>query len=419
MSYFTNIQSFDDLKKRYRELVLMYHPDKGGSEEEFKKMGAEYEQLYSVWKHRKNDGKSNFSYQEPCEGWVGSRRSEYVSLKDTAEKVRRYAKEKYPQFTFSVCIDRGGSYCGSIDVYLMQSPYKINPADTDDAVYAATSVWYDASNIGTPEVRDAILDIRTYLMSYNYDKSDARFDYFNRGFYERFCIGKHDKPYKVEVNRKFRTGGDGPKEFKWKDGPAHAAIKKALAGKTFNYQSCCVRCGNDSGAAVYAPDRSRGLLLGTYNFYCQTKTFDATTYTPTIARRMKQRLADAGIVVNIINAWSTYKYLQYESYTPEAAAALAAEDRAKEEAYKQFLNGSKAKTGPAADVKVDDAPINTGDIEITQYSERAVAVFGNTRAHKDRLKALGGRFCRNLRGRAGWVFPRTKEAALRKEFSIS
>lgn len=48
------------------------------------------------------------------------------------------------------------------------------------------------------------------------------------------------------------------------------------------------------------------------------------------------------------------------------------------------------------------------DIEIVDYSDKAVAVFGNTKEIKDKLKSLGGRFNphlkRNGKKVAGWIF---------------
>lgn len=54
------------------------------------------------------------------------------------------------------------------------------------------------------------------------------------------------------------------------------------------------------------------------------------------------------------------------------------------------------------------------DFEIIDYSERAIAVFGNTQAIKDDLIALGGRFNPNLtvdgERRAGWIFSAKKRS---------
>ena len=45
MKYFANIHSADELRKAYRANVINMHPDRGGNEEEFKAMQAEFEQL--------------------------------------------------------------------------------------------------------------------------------------------------------------------------------------------------------------------------------------------------------------------------------------------------------------------------------------------------------------------------------------
>jgi hypothetical protein len=51
------------------------------------------------------------------------------------------------------------------------------------------------------------------------------------------------------------------------------------------------------------------------------------------------------------------------------------------------------------------------------YSDKALAVFGDTRLIKDELKALGGRFNPKLtyseQKQAGWIFSKSKEQELR------
>ena len=57
-------------------------------------------------------------------------------------------------------------------------------------------------------------------------------------------------------------------------------------------------------------------------------------------------------------------------------------------------------------------------LEIVDYSEKAVAVFGDTKAIKDELKSIGGKFNPRLNynggKRAGWVFPKSKLGELDK-----
>ena len=65
----------------------------------------------------------------------------------------------------------------------------------------------------------------------------------------------------------------------------------------------------------------------------------------------------------------------------------------------------------------------TGDFTIVDYSEKSVAVFGDTKAIKDQLAALGGRFNKYLtlndQKSAGWVFPKNKEPELRQLVNLN
>ena len=57
-------------------------------------------------------------------------------------------------------------------------------------------------------------------------------------------------------------------------------------------------------------------------------------------------------------------------------------------------------------------------IQIVNYSEKAIAVIGDTRTIKDTLKAIGGRFNAHLTCGAGWIFSKSKEATIRAAFNI-
>ena len=62
--------------------------------------------------------------------------------------------------------------------------------------------------------------------------------------------------------------------------------------------------------------------------------------------------------------------------------------------------------------------IKTKGIQLINYSEKAVAIIGDTRAIKDTLKTLGGRFNAHLTCGAGWIFSKAKASTLRKALSI-
>lgn len=64
----------------------------------------------------------------------------------------------------------------------------------------------------------------------------------------------------------------------------------------------------------------------------------------------------------------------------------------------------------AAEAVPEDAP----RFQIIDYSEKAVAVMGDTRDIKDKLKELGGRFNPRLSCGAGWVFSKKQRAEVEK-----
>lgn len=68
--------------------------------------------------------------------------------------------------------------------------------------------------------------------------------------------------------------------------------------------------------------------------------------------------------------------------------------------------------------KTEDDTIKDSDLQLVEYSEKAVAIIGNTRKYAERLKDLGGRFNGKLKCGAGWIFSKKKEVELRKAFVL-
>lgn len=62
--------------------------------------------------------------------------------------------------------------------------------------------------------------------------------------------------------------------------------------------------------------------------------------------------------------------------------------------------------------------ISASDIQIVDYSERAIAIIGNTKSIKDKLKELGGKFNPRLSCGAGWIFSKNRESALKSALAI-
>lgn len=58
--------------------------------------------------------------------------------------------------------------------------------------------------------------------------------------------------------------------------------------------------------------------------------------------------------------------------------------------------------------------VDSLEVELIDYSEKAIALIGDTKAIKDKLKELGGRFNYRLKCGPGWVFSKKKTEDLKK-----
>ena len=76
------------------------------------------------------------------------------------------------------------------------------------------------------------------------------------------------------------------------------------------------------------------------------------------------------------------------------------------------------KPEPKQDKTNETKMIDAKGVQIIDYSERAIAIVGETKAIKETLKTLGGRFNSHLSCGAGWIFSKTKEATLREALNI-
>lgn len=54
MLYFQDVKTLDELKKEYRRLAMLHHPDVGGSEEAMKEVNNEHDYLFELLKKEHN-----------------------------------------------------------------------------------------------------------------------------------------------------------------------------------------------------------------------------------------------------------------------------------------------------------------------------------------------------------------------------
>jgi hypothetical protein len=231
MAYFVSVTSFDDLKKQYRALALKYHPDTGGSTEAMQEINAEYDVLFPVWIIRDNvqtaetatTSRSEFYTQN---GWKGNRHDWHRSLKDIAQIVRAYVKQKYPNYKFSVRTSYA-SMCQELHIELKESPvevYKTFGELTDDDKNTLRRrmmrndlfkldcwtdaelkteferVWNENGNFYRclNDVTQAVIDdVDKFVKSYNYEDCDGQIDYCNVDFYYFGCVQNNGQDIKI------------------------------------------------------------------------------------------------------------------------------------------------------------------------------------------------------------------------------
>lgn len=194
MAHFTNINSLNDLKRQYRSLAFANHPDKGGSVEVMQEINNEYDMLYKIWINRMpeemqpadktgSESRSRFYSQN---GWEGSRYNSSLLTKDITKLVRKYCKEQWNQWKFSVCC-KLSSGCAEIFVKLKGGPLTSGTCVTDDfsnkyGVQTSYKFHNNDKRIA-PEAEIVMKDVIEYLQSFNYDDSDSMVDYFDTNFY--------------------------------------------------------------------------------------------------------------------------------------------------------------------------------------------------------------------------------------------
>lgn len=58
-------------------------------------------------------------------------------------------------------------------------------------------------------------------------------------------------------------------------------------------------------------------------------------------------------------------------------------------------------------------------MELSQYSDYSIAVMGDTKPHKDKLKELGGKYNGKLKTGPGWIFPKKSQDSIVAAFGAN
>ena len=232
--YFTNINSFSELKSQYRTLAMANHPDRGGSEETMKAINAEFDRLYLIWMNREPEATRPTASAEQSRrefytawGWEGSRYDGTLSTKDIAALVREYCKSHWNQWRFSVRCKyfSGGS---EIRIELNGGPIACGTAREEgicDAKYGIQTAYRHCEHDDriNPLAEAVMRDVVEYCQSFNYDDSDGQIDYFDTNFYLFERVAGSDE-WRHVTGRAARLSNPSPEE------PAHQAAAAVAEG---------------------------------------------------------------------------------------------------------------------------------------------------------------------------------------------
>ena len=257
--YFENCKTLEDLKKEFRRLALLHHPDVGGDTATMQEINAEFDRVFPSYKLRANvSGNENHETAESvrsefytANGWKGSNYESGRSLKEIAAIVRRYVKDKYPRYKFSVRT-KYASMCQELHVDLLESPVEVfktaehlTADDRDFVIRRANrcnewrlTSWNDAEALAeivriwndcgawfkvlTDELRAVAADVDDFVNSYNREDCDGMQDYFDVNFYYFGCLQNNGRGVKF-VPREAR-----PRPAQNSDPETPAAVRVAF-----------------------------------------------------------------------------------------------------------------------------------------------------------------------------------------------
>lgn len=209
MTYFQNIHSLAELKKEYRRLAMLHHPDKGGDTALMQQVNTEFGKLFEVWKDKPCVSTAPTGYEHDFQGATAKEYTEYVyneyrwkgrnyngqSAPEITELVRAWLKETYPRYTFSV---RKDGY-SSILIRLMKADFEAFTRESGKVQGDINHYNIQASDSLTDRAKEVMTNVRDFVMSYNFDESDPMTDYFHTNFYLTLGIGSYRQPYRMEL----------------------------------------------------------------------------------------------------------------------------------------------------------------------------------------------------------------------------
>ena len=146
-------------------------------------------------------------------GWEGKNASLHLSAKEVAKLLREYIRTDNDLSRCKWSVKSGwAGYNYTLEIALMAAPF--DPFSDEfrqkhpDAVRDGYSQHGGCEDFTSRECQKVMKKVRAFVFSYNWDHSDLMTDYFDRHIYDKYYIGRFDKPFeRMECKKTPKTTG--------------------------------------------------------------------------------------------------------------------------------------------------------------------------------------------------------------------
>lgn len=251
----------------------------------------------------------------------------------------------------------------------------------------------------------------TERLKHEYDYltiGDNRWDYKTTSGNLRKLLAHKFPGVKFSISR--RSKGSDSVNICWTDGPTDKAVNrigKLFQGKTFDGMTDY----EDSVESEFLT------LFGALDYVFTERSFSDAVMEKEKARVIEdypQLLDGEQIHYTKISVFKNPKDTSVVWFSAESVAR----HRLRDVDLTPKQEDRKSPKPEANTAKLEGAAKTSSGLRIVDYSEKAVAVIGDTKAVKDLLKSMGGRFNARLSCGAGWVFSKKKTDELKVTLGI-
>lgn len=229
---------------------------------------------------------------------------------EIVELVRTWLKETYPRYRFSV---RRENY-NSIYIKLMSADFEAFTKESGKVQDTINHYNIEWNPDLTDRAKEVMMNVCDFVMSYNFDDSNAMTDYFHTNFYLTLGIGSYRKPYKVELPKLACKGKEKQEVFKHPEGTAHKTLRQALGTARFGFIEHRRHIGRDDTRGRPLRLTRRALFLAERVFKCQNRQ-----------QKRIDKLEQAGMRCRLTGY--NGGYIQFLGYTPETKTLLESRTR--------------------------------------------------------------------------------------------